>query len=237
MKEEFQCVDREDSGVSDDLVTEMVAEIDLEPIRTPPSSELGHQRHDWGITAELIAKAKAHMQEVKARNSEAYGDEVRRRKWPKRTPKPKKEPKTDAERAKAYRDRKREQKIAEAPKADRVKLAALAAVRCELLKARLAQKPLPPKLRHLVGRERELSMAWMAQEVVRCEPQAIRRRGPPPTFTRIIELFAEYHPTPQPRDPYAAMRRRLTVVQFLEEAGVWVPAASPVDAASAASKE
>ena len=170
----------------------------------------------------MIDNARHHVQALKRGNHEAYGDRPR---WPIRPPKPKKIAKTDAERSKTYRDTERAAKIAAAPVANRTELAAQAQSRRELLEQRLAARPLPPKLRHLHGREEELAWAWMAREVVAREPEYRDHRGAPRTISRVVEIFGSLFPMPTVAWPTDAMKRRLEVVAQLEALGVW-PAAS-----------
>lgn len=166
----------------------------------------------------LIDQARRSVARAKQANHEAYGDRPR---WRVRPRKPKKAPMTDAERAKNYRDRKRAEKIAAAPVADRAALEADARHRLDLLQLRLASSPLPPKLKHLPGREEELAMAWLAREIVATEPEYRDRPGGPRGISRIIDIFKTYFTVPALAEEAAAMRRRLKIISYLEDEGIW----------------
>jgi hypothetical protein len=172
---------------------------------------------DNQITPDVIAKAKIHIRALIDRER-IERRALRPSKWPKRISKPRAPAKTDAERQKARRDRNRDEFNAAAPKVDRTAIAVEADERCALLRSRLADGPLSAKLRLLRGREKELSIAWMAREIVRGEPLRICRQGPPTPMARIIEIFAAHYPISATADPGAAMRRRLKLVQAIEEA-------------------
>jgi len=215
--------------VPDELLMSVAAEIEADEACVLKCEEQSTEPGmDNQITPDVIAKAKIHIRALIERERTERRAH-RPSKWPKRISKPRAPAKTDAERQKARRDRNRDEFNAAALKVDRTAIAVEADERCALLRSRLADGPLSAKLRLLRllrGREKELSIAWMAREIVRGEPLRICRQGPPTPMARIIEIFAAHYPISATADPGAAMRRKLKLVQAIEEAGIWPPASS-----------
>lgn len=212
----------------DEFLNSVIMEIDAgEAVALTLGARLNAEPGSGRITPKYIADIRA------SNRANIEREKLERSRWPKRLPKPRKEAQTDAQRAKAYRDRKRAEKNAATPRVDRSEIEAEAARRCVLLEARLVEKPLPPKLRHLIGREKELSVAWMAREIVSGEPHWICRQGPPKPLGRIVEIFATHYPISATVEPGDAMRRRLKLIQAIEEAKIW-PSTSCISVGSSA---
>ena len=200
----------------------MLSEALAEPV-TLHSVDAAASRTNWGEGGfeGYLRKTRAHITEVKVA---AY-------KWPKRPSKPRKMAKTDAERSQEYRKRKLAAKMAAAPRLDRVVLNQEALCRKDLLLHRLKDSPLPPKLKHLRGREEELAMAWMARELIQ-EPECRGRLGGPRGIGRIAEIFGALVSPSEQKPNSDIMRRKLKHVSYLEEIGVWPTPAKTGDKCS-----
>ncbi|NFV81406.1 hypothetical protein [Magnetospirillum aberrantis] len=126
---------------------------------------------------------------------------------------------TEAERKRAWRDARQRVKADAYPRLDDGAMNTATTQRHLALSEALRCRPLSPKLRHLVGRERELALAWRAWEEGQV-PEGERRPGRPNPVSRAAWCFDVLSGLEPGSTTPAAMRRKIKVVEALEET-VW----------------